>query len=309
MIGKLEPVDLREVWSREAKDFTTWLFDNMDILSDHVGIELTALEREKSVGPFYVDIWAEDSDGKSVIIENQLEKTDHDHLGKLLTYLSNLGAKKAIWITSEPRPEHTVAMNYLNEVVPEDTNFYLIKAQAFRIGGSDPAPLFAVVAGPSPGVTAGGKVKKEFAGREQLRFKFFEQLLEQSNTKTSLFSNISPTGYQNWLMTGVGKSGLALVYVIRQNDARVELLLNHSDPAVNERRFKSFQSIRPEVEANFGESLDWDYNENRKQQYIRSWCEIGGLLDETKWPDIQKDLIDRMLRMEKLFRHHLSPGA
>jgi len=90
MIGKLLSVPLREVWTHEAADFTTWLYDNIEILGDHIGFQLTAIEREKSVGPFNVDILAEDPSGRLVIIENQLEKTDHDHLGKMLTYLSNL---------------------------------------------------------------------------------------------------------------------------------------------------------------------------------------------------------------------------
>ena len=123
MVGKLKPVALREVWKHEAYDFTCWLFENLDILEEHIGLSLTPIEKEKSVGPFFVDIFAEDSSGRKVIIENQLTKTDHDHLGKILTYLSNLDTKIAIWISTDPRPEHIAAINYLNEVIPEDTKF------------------------------------------------------------------------------------------------------------------------------------------------------------------------------------------
>ncbi|HBI23586.1 MAG TPA: hypothetical protein DDX84_05140 [Nitrospiraceae bacterium] len=132
MVGKLEPVELREIWKREAPDFTTWLFKNLDVLSEQIGLFLTAIETEKSVGPFNVDIFAEDTNGRPVIIENQLTRTDHDHLGKVLTYLSNLDAKIAIWISTDPRPEHVSAINYLNEVVPQDTKFYLIRVQAYK---------------------------------------------------------------------------------------------------------------------------------------------------------------------------------
>ena len=204
MIGKLTPINLREIWNHEALDFTKWLFDNIDILNEQLGLELTPIEREKSIGPFNVDILAEDSNGRPVIIENQLEKTDHDHLGKVLTYLSNLNAKVAIWISSNPRPEHIMAINYLNEVVPQDTQFYLIKIQAFRIADSKPAPLFTIEAGPSEERSAGGNVKKEFAERDQKRFDFFQSLLDLSSKKTKLFSNISPAGYQNWISTGAG---------------------------------------------------------------------------------------------------------
>jgi RecB family endonuclease NucS len=95
MIGKMEKVDLREVWKNEAKDFTSWLFDNIDILGDELNISITPIEKEKNVGSFSADILAESEEGDPILIENQLEKTDHDHLGKLLTYVSNLEARKA----------------------------------------------------------------------------------------------------------------------------------------------------------------------------------------------------------------------
>src|SRR3989344_9506428 len=140
MIGKLKKVPLREIWKNEAKDFTTWLSENIDTLNEALEISLTVVEREKSVGDFSLDIVAEDSDSNLVIIENQLEKTDHGHLGQVVTYLSNLGAKMAIWITSNPREEHIKAINWLNESTPDYTSFYIVKVEAVRIGDSAPAP-------------------------------------------------------------------------------------------------------------------------------------------------------------------------
>jgi hypothetical protein len=298
MVGRLEPVHLREVWAKEAGDFTTWLSNNLDLLSEYLGVELTAIETEKSVGTFAVDILAEDRDGFHVVIENQLERTDHDHLGKLLTYLSNLDAKTAIWITSDPRPEHVRAIEYLNEVVPEDTNFFLIQIKAFKIGGSEPAPYFNVVAGPSSEVRSRGIIKKKFAEKDQKRLEFFQQLLELSNAKLPIFKNVSPVGYQSWLNAGAGKAGLAWAYVIRRNDARAELFL-WADAETNLKRFEILQGKREEIEAAFGEPLEWDFKEDRKQHYIRSWSNIGGLDNEDLWPAIQNDLVDRMARLEK----------
>jgi len=123
--------------------------ENLDFLSETIGFQLSLDQREISAGAFSADIRAEDPQGNFVIIENQLEKTNHDHLGKLITYMSNLEAKTAIWITSEPRPEHETAVHWLNETLPADTSFYLIKIEAYKIGDSDPAPLFTIVAGPS----------------------------------------------------------------------------------------------------------------------------------------------------------------
>ena len=148
-ISRLEAVPLRELWPNEARDFTTWLAENLDWLGESLEMELSLVEQEASAGPFSADILAEDGGGNPVVIENQLERTDHDHLGKLITYLSNLDAKIAVWVTSDPRPEHEQAIHWLNEVVPLDTAFYLVKVEAFRIENSPPAPALTVVAGPS----------------------------------------------------------------------------------------------------------------------------------------------------------------
>ena len=293
-LGRLTEVPLRQVWEHEAKDFSAWLFNNLDILNDQLSLELSAIETEKAVGTFSLDLMAQDRDGRTVIIENQLEKTDHDHLGKVLTYLSNLEAKTAIWISSNPRPEHITAINYLNEVVPEDTNFYLLKVQAFKIGDSHPAPLFSVVAGPSPELKEGGRIKKAIAGTDADRLEFFDQLLQRTNKTLRLFDGVSPQGYQNWIATGAGKAGLAWNYVLRSHDCRIEFWISGSDFAVNKVRFDFLFQHKSEIESAYGEELDWDFKEDRKQHYIRSWCKIGGLKDPDKWAEIQSDVVRRM---------------
>ncbi len=164
-IGRLERVPLRELWPDEARDFTPWLADNLDLLAEHLGLQLALVEQEASAGDFAVDIVAETEKGDTVVIENQLERTDHDHLGKLITYLSNLDAKVAIWITANPRAEHEKAVQWLNELAPADTAFYLVKVEAYRIEESPPAPLFTVVAGPSAESREIGSRKKELAER------------------------------------------------------------------------------------------------------------------------------------------------
>lgn len=305
MVGRLEPVPLRDVWAKEARDFTTWLSNNLDILSEYLGLELTALETEKSVGPFAADILAEDRDGFHVVIENQIGRTDHDHLGKVITYLSNLDAKTAIWIASDTSPQHVRAIEYLNEVSPEDTKFYLVQIKAFKIGGSEPAPYFNIVAGPSNEVKSRGKIIKEFAEKDQRRLEFFRQLLELSNARTTLFKNVSPAGYQSWINAGAGKAGLAWDYVVRRHDAKTELFLC-SDAETNLRRFNSLFAKKEEIESAFGEPLEWDCKENRKQHYIRSWTKIGGIEDEDHWPAIQADLVDRLIRLEKALRPYLA---
>ena len=134
-LGKIEIVDLRKVWRNEARDFTTWLAseENIDQLNEITGLNLVNIKTEVSVGQFKCDIVCEDDSSKSiVIIENQLEYTDHDHLGKLITYASGLDAKTIIWIVREARPEHSSAIEWLNNVTNNEISFYLIQLLFFH---------------------------------------------------------------------------------------------------------------------------------------------------------------------------------
>ena len=173
MIGKIERVKIRDVWRHEAPDFTTWLRDNIDYLSDSISFNISNPESEQAAGSFKVDILAEDNSGNPVIIENQLEKSDHDHLGKLITYSVALEAKTAIWIVSEPRPEHIASIQWLNE--SSSANFFLLKLEAIKIDDSPPAPLFTLIVGPSEEGKEVGKAKKEIAERYKIREKIWTQ--------------------------------------------------------------------------------------------------------------------------------------
>src|SRR5947208_1510073 len=176
-IGKLERVSLREVWKHEAKDFTQWLQENIDVLNSALDLNLVNVDRERETGDFSIDLVAEDEGGGTVIIENQLEKSNHDHLGKLITYLTAMSAKAAIWIVSDPRPEHVAAVAWLNE--SSSGAFYMVKVEAVRIGGSPAAPLFTVIVGPSEETKDVGQTKKEIAERYSIRRRWWTELIER----------------------------------------------------------------------------------------------------------------------------------
>ena len=181
MVGRLERVRLRDVWSHEAQDFTPWLAENIDVLNNAIDLSLSIVEREHPAGDFSVDLVAEDESGNPVIIENQLERSNHDHLGKLITYLTAIGAKAAIWIVSDPRPEHISAISWLNE--SSSASFYLLKLEAVRIEDSPPAPLLTLIVGSSEESQEAGETKKEFTERYILRHRFWTQLLERAQKK------------------------------------------------------------------------------------------------------------------------------
>ncbi|NLG50994.1 MAG: DUF4268 domain-containing protein [Chloroflexi bacterium] len=304
MIGKLERVPLRDVWRHEAIDLTRWLEDNCDVLSEVLDITLTNVEREKSAGSFSVDLVTEDSEGSTVVIENQLEKSDHDHLGKLVTYLTALEAKVAIWIVSEPRPEHIRAITWLNE--SSSASFYMVKVEAVRINDSPPAPLFTLIVGPSQESRDIGVTKKELAERYIIRERFWATLLERARTKTKLHANISPSRY-SWISTGAGKSGLSFSYVVRQHDAQVELYIDRGKDADRENKaiFDELAKAKAEIEAAFGGPLEWERLDGKRACRISFKFEGGGYRDDDMWLGIQDSMIDAMVRLEKALRPHI----
>lgn len=147
-IGKIKVIPIREAFPHEAHDFTVWLSQNIDALAEKVGFPLIVESREVSVGKFRADLVCLDGSGNRVIIENQLEQTDHDHLGKLMTYMGNLNANTAIWITAQPRIEHQTAIENFNAQKRFGFAFYLVKVEAISINNSIPAPLFTVISRP-----------------------------------------------------------------------------------------------------------------------------------------------------------------
>lgn len=150
-LGTLEEItDLRSVWKHEAQDFTPWLADNIGALGDAIGIDIEIEETESSVGDFSVDIFAKDADtGRRIVIENQLEETDHDHLGKLITYASGKSADLVVWIVRKAREEHRSAIEWLNSHTDEGIGFILCEVKLYRIGNSEPAPMFSVLERPN----------------------------------------------------------------------------------------------------------------------------------------------------------------
>ena len=184
-IQRIEQVKIRDVWPHEAYDFTTWLEQNIDVLNDDLvyGIDPESLRREAAAGAFSVDLVGENENGQSVVIENQLGRSDHDHLGKVLTYTAAFDADVAIWIVGDPRPEHVRAIGWLND--SSQLTAYLFKIQAIRIADSPPAPLLTLIVGPSESAKEIASSKQETSHRAESRGKFYERLLQYQSSNTS----------------------------------------------------------------------------------------------------------------------------
>lgn len=300
MVGRLERVALRDVWPHEARDFTRWLRDAIDVLGETIGIDLTDAECECSAGDFCVDVIAQDADGKSVIIENQLEKSDHDHLGKLITYMTAIEAHAAVWIVAEPRPEHVKAVAWLNEFSP--AAFYLVKVEAVQIGNSEPAPLLTLIVGPSEEAKRMSDEKEKLAESKRLRQRFWAGLLERAKDRTQLHAGRPSSGTGMFVYPGV--KNLMLTYGIHRHSAWIGLVIRGGhEPA--RQVFRQLEAHASEIDTAFGQPLEWWEPDDRPNCTIGIQIVRGGYRDEEQWPEIQDEMIDAMIRLEKALRPYL----
>ena len=265
-IASIMDVPLRDVWAHEANDFTSWLAKNLDVLSDALGLDLELEQQEASVGPFFVDILARDQDHRAVVIENQLGTTDHDHLGKLLTYAAAYDAKVVVWVVRDFRDEHRQALDWLNQNTGIETEFYGVVVRAITIEGSNPAVLFDV---PSRANQARKRTVSPASGqttelRERQR-KFFERVVERMKTK---FRDRKTASAQNWIDYGTRIGGVRCSATVSSGRARVGFYIDVGDQTRNKAIFDGLRDQKDDVERAFGEELDWQRLDNRRASRI-----------------------------------------
>jgi hypothetical protein len=223
-LGRIERLDPREVWKNEAGDLTPWLLDNLDVLAEALGIEIIPTQREVRVGDFKLDILGEDPAGNPIIIENQLEATDHSHLGQLIVYASGLEAAVVVWLTPRFRDEHRRALDWLNERTDENVNFFGVELDLVRISASPPAPSFRLLAQPNDWQKA-VKSQTGVSDKARARHDFFVETLE---TVATLKRGFHPpkVGHDNWVSMASGPFGYYAISFAAGNRFRAEVYLD-----------------------------------------------------------------------------------
>lgn len=257
-LGKIKKItDLRSVWKHEAKDFTKWLAEekNLELLGNEIGLNISLIKTEAETGDFSVDILAEEAEtGKKIIIENQLERTDHDHLGKIITYASGYNAETIIWIVKDFRSEHKSAIDWLNEHTDEKLNFFGITIELWQIADSPIAPKFNIVSQPNSWSKAikSSSTKGELSETALKQMSFFEGFTSYCNTKeTSLsLSNPQPStpAYYSF---GIGITGVWVAIKMNKSKKLIKLdlyfteknLFNHTKQETEEEAKKEFPEI------------------------------------------------------------------
>jgi hypothetical protein len=313
-LGQLQKVDIRNVWSNEAQDFTPWLAEeaNIRLLGDTIGLELEVEAQEKDVGPFRADILCKDTaTGNWVLIENQLERTDHSHMGQLITYAAGLKAVTIIWIASRFTDEHRAALDWLNEITDGEFNFFGLEMEVWKIGESAAAPKFNIVCAPNNWTQTVSNKKKvieqgDLTGAKQLQLEFWTAFREHVLDQDTIIKPTKPLP-QVWMNISIGRSGFALVTVASTTDIesqesnnhhlRVEfLMMNDADKTY----FAQIESQKVAIENEFGGSIIWAESVGKKQSklFVKR---IVDLDDRKQWPSYHEWLLKNLEKFHVIF--------
>lgn len=224
-LDSLRKVELRNVWPHEALDFTKWLSEesNLAMLSSAIGIELELIETESSVGSFNVDIYAQESGtGRKVIVENQLEDTNHDHLGKVITYAAGKGAEVVVWVVARARDEHRQAIEWLNQHTDNDFGFFLVEIELWSIGDSLPAPRFNVVEQPNEWAKA-VKLSEGLSDTERVKLSYWTKYREVAQASPEFLKVFSPQkpSKDHWTTLRCGTSAYRIALLIDTQHGRI----------------------------------------------------------------------------------------
>lgn len=305
-IGRLIEVDVRELWKHEQYDFSNWLAkeSNIEYLNEILGLTLIEVDKEINVGPYRCDIVATDeTSGLKVIIENQLESTNHDHLGKIITYASGLDAKVIVWIVKEAKEEHRAAIEWLNNYTSSEIDFFLIEIHAYKIGDSNPAPKFEVVEKPNDFVKRSkNKDDGELNTSQTERLIFWTQFNEKILSKGKPFNLRKPTT-DHWYDVAIGTSAakIAVDLVNKENCIILELYI-HSDKKLYDSLFEKKNEIEGELDMNF----EWDRLDSKKASRIKHSIHGLDFYNHSNYDQLMDEVIDKVIRMRKVFQKYIA---
>jgi hypothetical protein len=304
-LAKIVPVPLREYWTQEDAEFTPWLGlpENLKQLSDAIGIELEPHGQEVDVGAFRADLLCRDTaTGNLVLIENQLEATDHPHLGQIVTYAAGLGAKRIVWIARDFREEHRAALDWLNEFTTEQIEFFGIRVELWRIADSPPAVRFEVVVHPNEwarDVKQSARAATSTSDSDLLRtafWKSFGEHLDRTNSARGR-PTVQPHPFWNW---GIGRTNFSLDASIHPRKNRVAVFINLGG-AHAKTHYHALHRDREAIERELGVNPLWQEKPDRKESMIRVEHDCDFEQPET-WESAHRWITAELDRFDRVFR-------
>jgi hypothetical protein len=290
----------RDVWKHEAHDFTPWLLANADVLSDLLGMDLDLDVAEHPVGTFNLDLMGRDTaTGQVVIVENQLEESDHTHLGQLLTYAAGTDPTTIVWIAPSFRPEHRAALDWLNSRTDEATRFFGVQIGVVRIGSSEPAPLFRLIAQPNDWEkTVRSRLDPDGPRNDAYR-RFWALYLERIRSERPGWSRASRPPGDNWFSMTAGVAHASYECQFARRGLLSDLLFQHPDANVNAAYLAMLRSKEQEMSAAYGSIVGYEDMERRKATRIAAYLDGASIDDEESWPAYIDWFIDSQTRLRK----------
>ena len=303
-LGRLIKVSLRKFWENEEDDFTPWLAreENISLLSETIRMELEVEGTEIKVGPFEADILCRDTvTDKRVVIENQLEPTDHKHLGQLLTYAPGLNAVTVVWIAERFTEEHRAALDWLNEITDEGFSFFGLEIELWRIGNSPMAPKFNVVSHPNAWMKTVARISPsgELTSTKQLYLEYWTRLQNFLVERNGVINPVEAWA-RNWLGFGVGRSHFSLDTTINRREKWICVGLTLRGPNAKP-HFYLLEQDKVAIEDEIGGDLEWEERYGQKQSYISLSLEDTDPEDRQDWNRQHQWLCEKLEAFHKVF--------
>ena len=309
-IGRLASVAIREVWADEARDFTPWLAENLDTLSTALGMDLALEGTEVRVGLFSADLVLQDTDtNHRVVVENLLEATDHDHLGKMLTYAAGLEATHAVLVAERFRPEHLSAIQWLNTHSADAVGFFGIELKAWQIGDSVPAPQLDVVARPDRWVKAIHEAR-ELTSLELDCRDFWSAFLPAFHEVHLGWSRADTPSRKLRMKFPAGKAGTSYRVGFCRVEGRWRFRVGLHIKGETAGHFEELQSRRADIEAALGESAQWEPMERSAGNRIAIYFpEDARVRQRERWSELRTWGIERMGAFRQALQPHIDTLA
>jgi len=303
--GNLHQIEIREIWANEATKFTPWLAENIQLLGDELGLELELKEREASVGDFSCDIHAFDlTKNREVVIENQLESTDHSHLGQLLTYAAGLEACVVVWIAKEIRDEHRAALDWLNRKTPPGLDFFAVVPEVFKIDESKPSVKLKLVVVPNEWrKEISSSELEDPSSRASMYKRFFQDIIDEA--RKIGFKGAKKALPQNWVRFSTPKSCIGIYVAFKRNSKiSVEIYIESPSKDLNKRIYDELLKSSDEINRITNNNLTWERLDVNKGSRIAYYLD-GSIEGQPEDQDqLKTKTIEKLIEMrEKLLSY------
>lgn len=301
-LGQLKNLTLKSVWSHEERDFTPWLAEesHMAALSEAIGMDLQLDRIEVPVGPYWADILAKDASGEYVVIENQFGKTNHDHLGKLLTYGATLGASTVVWIAEQFTEEHSKTIDWLNERTIESLSLFAVQLEVLQIDDSPPAIRFNVISQPNRVVRAANAAKASGSLTEvqQMQFEFWTMFQKKLLERKIVPSAQTPRP-QYWFDVALGRSNILISNILDTYASRIGVRV-YIGNRIAAAALAQLEQDKQAIEYEIGEKLTWNPTPEKRDKIIGLFRKVD-LSNRDAWPEYCDWLVDHVGTFRKVF--------